>query len=100
MTLPPGSVTRLENLLHFGQLIKACGNNYFAKMPTFWALFVKASKTFTFQVKTFLGNFYRYLCNFLLVTLLPGRNKATIARSDFVLLSVNIFWFEAVVAIQ
>ena len=24
------SVTRLSDLLHFGQLFKACGNNYFA----------------------------------------------------------------------
>ena len=26
----PTSVTRLGDLLHFGQLFKACGNNYFA----------------------------------------------------------------------
>ena len=26
------SVTRLGNLLHFGQLFKACGDNYFAQM--------------------------------------------------------------------
>ena len=26
------SVTRLGDLLHFGQLIKACGNNYFAQI--------------------------------------------------------------------
>ena len=28
----PTSATRLGNLLHFGQLFKACGNNYFAKI--------------------------------------------------------------------
>ena len=26
------SVTRLSNLLQFGQLFKACGNNYFAQI--------------------------------------------------------------------
>ena len=26
------SVTRLGDLLHFGQLFKACGNNYFAQI--------------------------------------------------------------------
>ena len=26
------SVTRLGDLLHFGQLFKACGNNYFARI--------------------------------------------------------------------
>ena len=29
------SVTRLGNILNFGQLFKACGNNYFAQVPTF-----------------------------------------------------------------
>ena len=27
-----GSVTRLGDLLHFGQLFKACGNNYFTQI--------------------------------------------------------------------
>ena len=29
---PITSVTRLGDLLHFGQLFKACGNNYFAQI--------------------------------------------------------------------
>ena len=29
------SVTRLGDLLHFGQLFLACGNNYFAVIATF-----------------------------------------------------------------
>ena len=28
----PYSVTRLSNLLHFGQFFKACGYNYFAQI--------------------------------------------------------------------
>ena len=49
------SVTRFGNFLLFGQLLKACGNNYF---------FVKLSKSFNFLVKSFLGNFYRHLATF------------------------------------
>ena len=30
-----GSVTKLDDLLHFWQPFKSCGNNYFTKMPTF-----------------------------------------------------------------
>ena len=28
----PTSVTRLGDLLHFGQILKACGNYYFAQI--------------------------------------------------------------------
>ena len=31
----PFSVTRLDDLLHFGQIFKACGNNYFARIDQF-----------------------------------------------------------------
>ena len=34
------SVTRLGNLLHFGQLFKSCGNNYFAKMAHIFRQFL------------------------------------------------------------
>ena len=57
------SVTRLGNLLHFGQLSKACGNNYFAHML---GIFVKLSKFHIFLVESFLGNFYRHLATFYL----------------------------------
>ena len=56
------SVTRFGDLLHFGQIFKACGINYFALH--FYTIFVKASKTFIFLVKSFLGNFYRHLATF------------------------------------
>ena len=32
LTRCSGSVTRLDDFLHFGQLFKACGNNNFAQM--------------------------------------------------------------------
>ena len=63
------SVTRLGDLLDFGQLFKACSNNYFVQIANISRQFLKMSKYFIFHVKLFLGNFYRYLCDFLLVTL-------------------------------
>ena len=43
------SVTRFDNLLHFGQLFKACGDNYFAQVESqFWAIFVTMSKSLIF----------------------------------------------------
>ena len=59
------SVTRLGDLLHFGQLFKACGKNYFApNRPHFQAIFEKVSKSFIFLVKPFLVNFSRCLVTF------------------------------------
>ena len=50
------SVTRLGNLLQFGQLFKACENNYFAQIAhMFRQFFVKLSKSFIFLVKSFFG---------------------------------------------
>ena len=34
------SVTRLGDLLHFGRLFKACGNNYFAKIAHIFRRFL------------------------------------------------------------
>ena len=34
------SVTRLKDLLHFGQLFKACGNNYFAQIAHIFRQFL------------------------------------------------------------
>ena len=59
---PTPSVTRLGDLLHFGQIFKACRNNYFTQIA-------HKSKSLIFLVKSFLGNFYRHLATFLLVTL-------------------------------
>ena len=40
------SVTRLDNLLHFGQLFKACGKNYFAQIAHISGNFSKGVKKF------------------------------------------------------
>ena len=58
------SVARLGNLLHFGQLFKACGNNYFAQIAHTLGNFCKGVKIFLFLAKFFLGNFYRHLAIF------------------------------------
>ena len=42
---------------------------FYANCPHCQAIFVKVSKAFIILVKSFLGNFYRHLCDFLLVTL-------------------------------
>ena len=34
------SATRLGDLLHFGQLFKACGNNYFARIAHIYRQFL------------------------------------------------------------
>ena len=54
------SVTRLRDLLHFGQLFKAYGNIFCPNCPHFKANFVKVLNSFIFLVKSFLGNFYRH----------------------------------------
>ena len=60
-----GSVTRLGNLLDFGQLFKAFGHNYFAQIfHILRQFFVKVSKSLIFLVKSFLGNFYKILAIF------------------------------------
>ena len=60
------SVARLGDLLDFGQLLKG---NYFATTTQhIQAIFVKVSKSQIFLVISFLGNFYRHLATFLLVT--------------------------------
>ena len=56
------SVTRLGDFLGFGQLFKSFGNNKFAQIIL--RLFVKVSKYIIFQMKSFLGNFYRHLAIF------------------------------------
>ena len=53
------SVTRLGHLLHFGQLFKACGHNYFAQIAHIFMLFLvsKVSKSLIFLVKSFWATF-------------------------------------------
>ena len=49
------SVTRLDDLVQFGQLFEASGNNKFAYI---------LSNFFHFSSEIILGNFYRHLANF------------------------------------
>ena len=50
--------TRLGNLLAFGQLFKALGNNLICpNLRHSYAIYVKVSKTLIFLVKSFLANF-------------------------------------------
>ena len=59
------SVTRLSNLLDFGQLFKAFGQQLICpNLPHSNEIFVKVSKSIIFQVNSFLGNFYRHLAIF------------------------------------
>ena len=52
-------------LLHFGQLFKAFGHNYFAQIADIFKQIFKGVKIFHFfLVKSFLGNFYRRLATF------------------------------------
>ena len=66
---PTYSVTRLNNLLHFGLLFRACGNNYFAQIAhIFGEFFVKMSKSFIFYLYHFWATFID-IWRLLLVTL-------------------------------
>ena len=58
------SVTRLGDLLHFGQLFKACVNNYFAQIAHIVRQFFKGVKIFHFSSEIILGNFFRHLATF------------------------------------
>ena len=57
-------VTRLADLLHFGQIFKACGNNFFTQIDHILANFWKVVKIFHISLESFLGNFYRHLATF------------------------------------
>ena len=52
------SVTRLGDLLNFGQLFKACGNNYFAKIATFLSNFWKGVNIFHFSSEIILRQLF------------------------------------------
>ena len=55
------NVTRLGDLLPYGQLFKPCGNNYIAQISHILGNFCKKIVEI---VKSFLGNFYRFLATF------------------------------------
>ena len=59
LAFPSTSVTRLVDVLEFGQVFKAFGNNYFAQISHILReFFVNESKSIIFLVKSFLGNFF------------------------------------------
>ena len=58
------SVTRLGNLMDFGQFLKPLATINLPKSPTFLGNFVKVSKSLIFVVKSFLGNFNRHFAIF------------------------------------
>ena len=60
-SLHTASVTRLGNLLDFGQLLKPLVTINLPKSPTFLGNFVKVSKSLIFLVKSFLGNFLQVI---------------------------------------
>ena len=58
------SVTRLVDLLDFGQLLKPLATIILPKSPTFLDNICKLVKIYHFLDKSFLGNFYRHLVIF------------------------------------
>ena len=63
------SVTRLGNLLDFGQIFQAFGNNHFPKSPTFLGKFCRGAKIFNFSSEIIFGELLQTFGNFYLVTL-------------------------------
>ena len=53
--LPPVSVTRLGDLLDFGQLFNAFGNNYFAQIFHILRIFCKGVKIYHFSSDIIFG---------------------------------------------
>ena len=48
-------MTRLGDLLHFGQLFEACGNNYFAQIAHILGHFCKGVKISPFSSEIIVG---------------------------------------------
>ena len=55
MSSVTSSVTRLGDLIHFGQLFKACGINYFAQVAHILGNFCKVVKIFHFSCEIIFG---------------------------------------------
>ena len=71
------SVTRLGDLLDFGQLSKCVATISLHKSPTFLGSFCQGVK-----VKSFLGNFYWHLVIFLATLILTSQTGGRILRHD------------------
>ena len=52
------SVTRLGDLLHFEQLFKACGNNYFTQIAHISVNFCKGFEIFHFSNEIIFGRLF------------------------------------------
>ena len=65
-----GSVTRLGNLLYFGQLFKACGNHYFVQIAHIFSEICKVVKIFNFCSEIIFGQLFSTFGDFLQVTLM------------------------------
>ena len=51
-------VTRLGDLLHFGQLFKACGDNYLAQITHILDTFCKVVEIFHFSSEIIFGQLF------------------------------------------
>ena len=58
------SVTRLGDLLQFGQIFKATASNYFDKIAHVLGKYCKDAKIFHFSSGIIFGNLFRYLATF------------------------------------
>ena len=57
-------MTRLGDLMHFGQIFKPCGNHYFAQIAYIFIQFCKGFKNIHFSSEIIFGNFYTHLSTF------------------------------------
>ena len=65
------SVTRLGDLLHLGQLFKACGNNYFVQIAHIFRQFLKRCQNLSFFFcEIIFGQLLQTFGSFLVVTLI------------------------------
>ena len=62
-------MTRLGDLLYFGQLLKPLATINFPKSPTFLGNFCKGVKIFNFSSEIIFGQLLKTFGNFFLVTL-------------------------------
>ena len=91
------SVTRLGDLLTLWTTFQSLWQQLFGpNCQCVWEIFCKDVKKFIFLLKSFLGNFYRHLCDFLLVTLAYFLLLACfpVCVAWRVLNLPNIFWYQ------
>ena len=74
---PIGSVTRLDDLLDFGPLLKPLATINLPKSPTFLVNFCKSVKIYNFLSEIIFGQLLEKFGNFFLVTLPIGTKHAT-----------------------